>query len=64
MCINTKQQKEELIEVSNCLQYLEETGWSDLIDSRYENQVTGELMKQFPNITDDVLVRVLNLVLV
>ena len=63
MCINTKQQKEELIEVSNCLQYLEEAGWSDLIDSRYENQVTGELMKQFPNITDDVLVRVLNLVL-
>ena len=64
MCINTKQQKEELIEVSNCLQYLEEAGWSDLIDSSYENQVTGELMKQFPNITDDVLVRVLNLVLV
>ena len=64
MCINTKQQKEELIEVSNCLQYLEEAGWSDLIDSRYENQVTGELMKQFPNITDDVLVIVLNLVLV
>lgn len=64
MCINTKQQKEELIEVSNCLQYLEEAGWSDLIDSSYENQVTGELMKQFPNITDDVLVIVLNLVLV
>lgn len=60
MCINTKQQKE----VSKCLQYLEEAGWSDLIDSRYENQVTDELMKQFPNITDDVLVRVLNLVLV
>ena len=64
MCINTKQQKEELREVSNCLQYLEDAGWSDLIDSRYENQVTDELMKQFPNISNDVLVRVLNLVLV
>ena len=64
MCINTKQQKEELKEVSKCLQYLENAGWSDLIDSRYENQVTDELMKQFPNISDDVLARVLNLVLV
>lgn len=64
MYINTKQQKEELKEVSKCLQYLENAGWSDLIDSRYENQVTDELMKQFPNISDDVLVRVLNLVLV
>ena len=63
MCINTKQQ-DELMAVSNCLRYLEDAGWSDLIDSRYENQVTDELMKQFPNITDDVLVRVLNLVLV
>lgn len=64
MCINIKQQKEELKEVSKCLQYLEKAGWSDLIDSRYETQVTDELMKQFPNISDDVLVRVLNLVLV
>lgn len=64
MCINTKQQKEELREVSKCLQYLEDAGWTELIDSRYENQVTDELMKQFPNISDDVLVRVLNLVLV
>ena len=64
MCINTKQQKEELREVSKCLQYLEEAGWTELIDSRYENQVTDELMKQFPNISDEVLTRVLNLVLV
>lgn len=55
---------EILVEVSKCLQYLEDAGWSDLIDSRYELQVTDELMKQFPNITDDVLVRVLNLVLI
>lgn len=64
MCINTKQQKEELNEVSKCLQYLEDAGWSDLIDSRYKNQVTDELIKQFPNISDEVLTRVLNLVLV
>lgn len=64
MCINTKQQKEELNEVSKCLQYLEDAGWSDLIDSRWKNQVTDELMKQFPNISDEVLARVLNLVLV
>ena len=63
MCIKTKQQ-EEFIAVSNCLRYLEETGWSDLIDSRWEDKVVEELRQQFPDITDEVLVRVLNLVLV
>lgn len=63
MCINTKQQ-EELIAVSNCLSYLEDAGWSDLIDSRWEDKVVEELRTQFPDITDEVLVKVLNLVLV
>ena len=63
MCINTKQ-REELIAVSNCLSYLENAGWSDLIDSRWEDNVIEELRQQFPDITDAVLVRVLNLVLV
>ena len=60
----TKKQAHTFAAINECLQYLEDAGWSDLIDSRYENQVTEALTKQFPNISDEVLVRVLNLVLV
>lgn len=50
--------------VSACLTHLKNAGWTELIDSRFENDVTTELKTKFPNITDAVLEHVLNLVLV
>ena len=57
--------KENLfIEVNKCLRYLDNSGWSDLIDSRWEEDVVKELKHNFPNISDEVIEKVLELVLV
>ena len=40
------------IEVNKCLRYLDNAGWSDLIDSRWEEDVVKELKHNFPNISD------------
>ena len=57
--------KENLfIEVNKCLRYLDNTGWSDLIDSRWEEEVVKELKHNFPNVSDEVIEKVLELVLV
>ena len=56
--------KENLfIEVNKCLRYLDNAGWSDLIDSRWEEDVVKELKHNFPNISDEVIEKVLELVL-
>lgn len=52
------------IEVNKCLRYLDNSGWSDLIDSRWEEDVVKELKHNFPNISDEVIEKVLELVLV
>lgn len=52
------------IEVNKCLRYLDNAGWSDLIDSRWEDDVVKELKHNFPNISDEVIEKVLELVLV
>lgn len=57
--------KENLfVEVNKCLRYLDNAGWSDLIDSRWEQDVVNELKMKFPKITDEVIEKVLELVLV
>lgn len=57
--------KENLfIEVNKCLRYLDNAGWSDLIESRWEEDVVKELKHNFPNISDEVIEKVLELVLV
>ena len=52
------------IEVNKCLRYLDNAGWSELIDSRWEDEVVKELKHNFPNISDEVIEKVLELVLV
>ena len=48
--------KENLfIEVNKCLRYLDNAGWSDLIDSRWEDDVVKELKHNFPNVSDEVI---------
>lgn len=50
--------------VRDVLLYLEDAGWSDLIDGRWKDKVTKEIKEKFPDITDEVLNYVLDLVLV
>ena len=55
---------EEFVQVAKCLEYLEEAGWTELIDSRFEEDVVKELTNKFPNLPENIIEEVLNLVLV
>ena len=43
---------------------LQEQGWSDLIDSRWKDEVIKEIKGRLPNISDEDLNEILKLVLV
>ena len=43
---------------------LQEQGWSDLIDSRWRDDVIKEIKERLPNISDEDLNEILNLVLI
>ena len=53
-----------MITIKDCLLYLEQQGWSDLIDSRWEQKVIEELKNKFPDVSDDIIKEVLLVVLV
>lgn len=55
---------EEFVQVAKCLEYLNEAGWTELIDSRFEEDVVRELTTKFPNLPENIIEEVLNLVLV
>jgi hypothetical protein len=55
---------EEFVQVAKCLECLEEAGWTELIDSRFEEDVVRELTTKFPNLPENIIEEVLNLVLV
>lgn len=46
------------------LEYLQELGWSDLIDSRWRNKVTEDIRSEFPQVDDEILEEVLKIVLI
>lgn len=50
--------------LKNCLLQLDKAGWSTLIDSRWEEDVRTLLKESFPEISDELLQEVLDLVLV
>lgn len=50
--------------LKNCLLQLDKAGWSVLIDSRWEDDVRTLLKESFPEISEDLLQEVLDLVLV
>lgn len=50
--------------LKNCLLQLDKAGWSTLIDSRWEDDVRTLLKESFPEISDDLLQEVLDLILV
>lgn len=55
---------EEFVQVAKCLEHLEAAGWTELIDSRFEEDVVKELTNKFPNLPENIIEEVLNLVLV
>lgn len=50
--------------VKDILLLLEQNGWSDLIDSRWEQQVREEILTAYPDIDIDTLDKVLEIVLI
>lgn len=46
------------------LEYLQEIGWSDLIDSRWRDKVTEDIRSEFPQVDDETLEEVLKTVLI
>lgn len=54
----------EFVQVSKCLEYLNEAGWTELIDSRFEDDVVKDLTTKFPDLPENIIEEVLNLVLV
>jgi hypothetical protein len=46
------------------LEYLQEIGWSDLIDRRWKDKVTEDIRSEFPQVDDETLEEVLKIVLV
>lgn len=53
-----------MVSVRDCLLHLEEKGWSELIDTRWKQLVIEELTNEFPDITDDIIEKVLKIVIV
>lgn len=53
----------EEITVRDVLLFLEEAGWSELIDPRWERDVTKEIVDKFPNISQKVLDETLKIVI-
>ena len=52
------------VNIQDVLVYLEDIGWTELIDSRWERQVIKDIQSGFPNIDPETLEYVLNLVLI
>lgn len=49
--------------VRDILIYLETQGWTEIIDERWESKVKEDILKGFPNIDEDTLNYVLNLII-
>lgn len=49
--------------VSEVLNYLEEEGWSELIDPHWETEVKNDILKKYSNIDEETLFYILKIVL-
>jgi hypothetical protein len=51
------------VTIKDVLEFLDESGWSELIDSRWERELTKEIYNKFPNISEEVLDKTLKIVI-
>ena len=49
--------------ISEILQFLEEEGWLELIDSRWKDDVIRDIKLKFPNISEETINEVLKVTL-
>lgn len=49
--------------VGDCLKFLEEKGWSELIDKKWKKDVIKDLKEEFPDIDKETIGEVLSVVL-
>lgn len=49
--------------IRDVLIYLETQGWTEIIHERWESKVKEDILKGFPNIDEDTLNHVLNLII-
>ena len=50
--------------ISTILLYLSEIGWSDLIDSRWRDDVIRDIKEKFPKVPNSIIEHILEVVLV
>jgi hypothetical protein len=50
--------------ITDVLQYISDIGWSDLIDSRWREELIKDILDGFPDILEDELNEILNVVLI
>lgn len=48
---------------SQVLKYLEDIGWSELIDDRWKNEVVEIIKTKFPEINEKTLEHILNIII-
>jgi hypothetical protein len=46
------------------LEYISDLGWTDLVDSRWRGELIIDILEGFPDIDEDELEEVLNIVLI
>lgn len=51
-------------DVRNCLLLLEEEGWSELIDSRWTDEVIKTIKEKYPDMDDGTIQDVLKIVII
>lgn len=59
-----RQRNNKKDDIRNCLLLLEEKGWSELIDSRWADEVIKIIKEKYPDMDDDTIQDVLKLVII
>lgn len=49
--------------IKEILEYLDDSGWSELIDSRWKDDVIRDIKLKFPNVNEETLKEVLKVTL-
>ena len=56
--------REQMTNTKDVLEYISDLGWADLIDSMWRKKLINDILEGFPDIVEDELEEVLNIVLI
>lgn len=57
-----KEKASERLDISKYLKYLDEDGWSELIDERWKEKVRQTLLAKFPDMRDEEWIQIFEVV--